>query len=88
MVVQISSLFPFYPHDTSKIMISYDFPMKIREFSSNPGHFRSPKLPALRANAVQVLKAWTLSSWPKGGAEMGMDRASFCRRRGLRIQLL
>lgn len=28
---------------------------------------------------LQVLKAWTLSSWPKGGAEMGMDRASFCR---------
>ncbi|CAK9109720.1 unnamed protein product [Durusdinium trenchii] len=28
---------------------------------------------------VQVLKSWTLASWPKGGAEMGMDRASFCR---------
>eukprot|EP00435_Cladocopium_sp_Y103_P017121 s2206_g4.t1 len=28
---------------------------------------------------LQVLKAWTLSSWPKGGAEMGMDRSSFCR---------
>jgi len=25
------------------------------------------------------MKAWTLSSWPKGGAEMGMDRSTFCR---------
>jgi len=28
---------------------------------------------------LQVMKAWTLSSWPKGGAEMGMDRSTFCR---------
>ena len=31
----------------------------------------------------QVLKAWALSSWPKGGGELGMERSSYCRR-GLR----
>ncbi|CAJ1425980.1 unnamed protein product [Effrenium voratum] len=28
---------------------------------------------------VQVLKAWSLASWPNGGAELGMDRSTFCR---------
>ena len=66
------------PVESLEFEINRDKPFKPgfpRRWPAQSRKFRKMESQAL----IEVFRAWSLASWPLGGAELGMDRATFTR---------